>query len=164
MKNSIYRIFLGFFLIFAVQMSHAAGNRLFHITRSLNRNIVCYDLRLSGNAINQKEPIHVYWENHENAPGATTELTFVQRKMAFGYSVKSVSATEATVVLTAYNKRTIKVCKHDGKWVAIVKINGKDCVLTEIYAKAKNAVTVEYIELRGKALADGTVQKETIKP
>lgn len=152
------------FLAALTLTANAAGNRLFQITRSLNRNIVCYDLNLAGGSINTKNPIHVYWENHEAHPGQTSELTLVQRKMAFGYTTKSASANEAVVVLTAYPKRNVRISKQNGKWVATTTINGKECRLTEIYAKAKNAVTVEYIELRGKATADGSTQKETIKP
>lgn len=144
--------------------ANAAGTRLFQITRSLNRNIVCYDLNLTGGGINTKNPIHVYWENHEAHPGQTSELSYVQRKMAFGYTKKSASANEAVIVLTAYPKRNVRISKRNGKWEAFVSINGKECQLTEIYAKAKNAVTVEYIELRGKAVSDGSAQKETIKP
>lgn len=158
------RHILSILLIALSLTANAAGTRLFQITRSLNRNIVCYDLNLDNGSINTKNPIHVYWENHEAHPGQTTELSLVQRKLAFGYTTKSAKADEAVVVLTAYPKRNVRVCKQNGKWVAITTINGKECRLTEIYAKAKNAVTVEYIELRGKATADGSTQKETIRP
>lgn len=141
----------------------AGAERLFHIARSLNRNVVCYDVQKAGAGLDTRHPIHVYWINHENHPGRETDISAIERKLAYGYTVKKATAQEATVTLTAYPKRPLRVCRRDGKWMAIITINGHECQLTDIYVKTKTPVTVDYIELHGKNLQGGTPQKETIK-
>ena len=164
MKTAIIRTLLAIVLFATAATAGAAGSRLFHIARSLNRNIVCYDVQLAGGQLDQKRPIHVYWHNNEDHPGRESDISAMERKLAYGYNVKSVSAQEAVVALTAYGKRTIKICKQGGKWVALININGKECQLSHIYVKTKTAVSVDYIELHGKPTAGGPAQKETIRP
>ena len=154
-------LFIALCIALALQ---AKGPRLFHISRSLNKNIVCYDARVSGGKIDAKNPIHVYWQNNEERPGEEDELNALQRRLAFGVKVKSVGNNEAYVTLVAYSKRSVHVCQRSGKWVALVDINGRECRLKEIYVKARGPMSVEYIELRGTATADGKQQKETIRP
>lgn len=154
-------LILGLFM--TLSLSLGAASRLFHISRSVNKNIVCYDVQMKNGALDLEKPIHVYWHNNEDRPGAEDELSAIQRKMAYGYKVKTTGTNEATVVLTAYGKRTIKVCKRSGKWVALININGKECYLSEIYVKCKGPMSVEYVELRGKAVNGGSKQIEKVK-
>lgn len=164
MKTKFYTLFIMFLLAFWTDVANAAGTRLFKVSRSLNRNIVCYDAQLAGGNLDTKTPISVYWINNEDYPGTKKELNAIERRMAFGYKVVSAQATQAKVTLAAYPSRPITVCKHGGKWAALVSINGKECVLTEIYVKSKGAMSVEFLELRGTQVKDGAVQKEKLKP
>lgn len=164
MKTRLSTILLTLILAFTATMANAAGTRLFKVSRSLNRNIVCYDAQFTGNNLNTKVPISVYWINNEDHPGTKKDLNAIERRMAFGYSVVSASATQAKVTLAAYPQRPITICKRNGKWVALISINGKECVLTEIYVKSKGAMSVEYLELRGTQTQGGAAQKEKLKP
>lgn len=114
--------------------------------------------------LNQKQPINVYWINNETKPARKKELNAIERKMAFGYKVISASGQTAKVALAASPQRIITVTKRGGTWVALANINGKECVLTEIYVKAKGAMSVDYLELKGKPTAGGTEIKEKLKP
>ncbi len=143
--------------------SSFAGDRLFYVSRNLNRNIIVYDLRLKNGELDVDEPLHVYWYNQEHNPVTTNELNFIQRKMAYGYSVTSKGNNEVKIKLKAYNKREVKICKQNGKWVALATINGKECILTEIYAHCPSRTSCDYVELRGKALSDGSQTKERVK-
>lgn len=140
------------------------AQRLFHISRSVNRNLVCYDVNQKSNTLDMKNPIHVYWHNRTDNPGHENELSFFQRKMAYGYNIISKGKNEVEVKLTAYKKRSMKVCRHKGKWISMISINGKQSQLSEIQVKTKegNPLNVLYITLIGKALADGTPQQERI--
>lgn len=142
--------------------SEITPTRLFHITRSLNANIVCYDANVKGGKLDVNKPINVYWLNRCARPGEKSELNMVQRKMAFGYNIVRKGADWAEVRLTAESKRSGRVCRHNGKWVFITTINGQKCIMTEIYAKAKNKFAVEYIELIGTSIKDGLAQKERV--
>lgn len=160
MKTIITRSLLLLLLWITTLGTHAAGDRLFRIDRSLNKNIVVYDVQLKGGGLDTKNPINVYWLRNQTQEGLVKELSMIERKLAFGYKVVSASPTEATVTLTACSKRKIKVTKRSGKWVATVTINGKECILDHIYVKSKGSMAVEYIELHGKTLNGGVLQKE----
>lgn len=139
------------------------ATRLFHISRSLNANVVCYDANVKNGKLNTTEPMTIYWLNRSDDPGHTNGLSFFQRKMAFGYKVKCTGADWAELSLTADPKRTGRVCKINGKFVFTTAINGHRCILTEIYSKAKSKISVEYIELIGTSLKDGSRQVERIR-
>lgn len=147
-----------------LSLESQAIERLFHISRSANRNIVCYDVHLTNGQLDCNEPIHVYWHNNEDRPGMEDELSFIQRKMAYGYKVVSITPNEAQVQLTAYKHRIVTVFRHNNEWKCKVLINDTECLLTEIYVKANphNSLKVEYVELHGISLADGSMLVEQI--
>lgn len=155
--------FLSIIIALLLVATSNAGDRLFFVSRNLNRNIIVYDLQMKDGKPDKKEPLHVYWYNQEKNPVTTNELSFIQRKLAYGYSVISADDNEVKVKLKAHNKREVRICKKDGKWVALTIINGKECVLTEIYAQCPSRTSCDYIELRGNATSDGSVQKEKVK-
>ena len=45
--------------------TYPTAERLFHIARSANRNLVCYDVNLVHGRVDAKSPIKVYWVNRE---------------------------------------------------------------------------------------------------
>lgn len=155
-------IFVAFFLSLVPGTSWA--QRLFHIARSLNKNIVCYDVNTVNGKLDTKNPIHVYWHNNEDKPGVEEELSALQRRLAYGYKVRSTGQNEAYVSLTAYNKRQMRICQQGKTWIAVIKINGQDCRLKELYVKTKGPMSVEYVELRGTPLTGGKQISERIKP
>jgi len=158
------RILLLFASALCYTFSLNAQERLFFVSRNLNRNIIVYDVQQKNGALNLDNPLHVYWYNQEHNPITTNELNFIQRKLAYGYTVVEKGKDEVTVKLKAYKKRLVKVCKRDGKWVATATINRKECVLTEIYAHCPTKTSCDYMELHGKALDSGKKEKETVKP
>lgn len=159
------KILLVISLIIYVALDIHADERMFHISRSVNANWVCYDARLKGGQLDMKDPVHVYWHNNSDRPGCENELSFFQRQMAYGYKVLSRGTNEVEYRLTAYKKRSMKLCKRNGHWVSIVTINGKPCILREIYVKTKdgNPMSVLYINLIGTSTQDGSLQKEKIE-
>lgn len=144
--------------------TYPTKERLFHISRSLNRNLVCYDVNLEGGVLNSKEPLTIYWLNREENPGKTNGLNYIQRKMAYGYKLVSKGEDYSIISLTAYSGRTMKVCKHKEKYVCLVDINGESAILSFIYVKAKtsNSLLVEYVELNGVDIQTGELLKERV--
>ena len=137
---------------------------VFIFERNSNTNYVCYDVNLSAGKLNPKEPLKPYWVLSE---GTRIEgLTFLDRKMAFGVKVVSATEDEATVHLTAYKGLQIRVCKHGGKWVGIVKIGGREMVLSKMFAQMKPPMHVkcEYVDIFGTDVQTGQKRRERIKP
>ncbi len=137
---------------------------LFHITKSSNRNIVCYDVSLdqSGTLVKGK-PIHAYWINNEDKPGTTEELNLIQWKLAYGYKVIDNLGSSAEVTLRAYSKRSVSIIKKEGIWVAMTTIDSQEARLKEIHVHSKpgNSMNVEYIVLKG-ITAQGKMVEEKI--
>ena len=52
----------------------------FHIARSLNRNLVCYDANQTNAKLDSQEPIKVYWLNREKEPGKTKRAELHSKK------------------------------------------------------------------------------------
>lgn len=144
--------------------TYTTPDRLFHIARSLNRNLVCYDANQSNGKLDTKEPVKVYWLNREKEPGKTNGLSFIQKKMAYGYKVISASGESCTITLTAYPERELTVCREKGRFVCHVKIGGELAILHSLYVKAKpnNPLHVEYVELQGTTVAAGVPVKEKV--
>lgn len=69
--------------------TYPTAERLFHIARSLNKNLVCYDVNLENGKLNTKSPLNIYWVNREERVGETNGLSYFQRKMAYGYKLVS---------------------------------------------------------------------------
>lgn len=152
-----------FALLCMVANSAMAADRLFFVSRNLNKNIIVYDVNLKNGKLDKNKPLHPYWYRLEENPITTGELTFIQRKLAYGYSVEEEGDNEVYVKLKAYKKRMVKICKRDEKWVGITHINNKECILTEIFAHCPSRTSCDYLILKGKSTADGKEEQEKVK-
>lgn len=156
MKNaSILLVFLFSFSAFSV--SHAEDH-LFVFERSTNKNYICYDVNLKDGKLNQKEPIHAYWIRTEEG-GEKKELSYLQFTFAFGYKVDSKKDNEVTIHLSPYKNLPIRIVKRQGKWVALVTMEGQEMVVSKFFAQMKgDSLTCLYVDVTG--VADGkTVTK-----
>ncbi len=137
-------------------MANVTENRLFQFERSKNANYICYDVNLDGERLNMKNPISVYWIRMTQG-GIRKELSFIQRKLAFGYKVVKKGKNEVSVHLTAYDGLLIRICQRKGKWVALVTLDGHEVQLTKMYAKmvTPDSLRVEYVEVTGIDCATG---------
>ena len=72
-------------------LAHAedpAVQRLFHIERNKNANIVAYDARVETDGLlRKKDPVEVYWLKLAE-DGARKKLKRIERRMAYGFKVR----------------------------------------------------------------------------
>ena len=128
------------------------NHRLFHIERSKNKNIVCYDANINGSGTwDAAHPIAVYWINNEEHPGERSGLTFIQQNLAYGYKTISKGSNTFSITLNACNDRLIKITKGGNAYIVRTNINNREATLQVVYVKTQsnNSLKVEYIELRG---------------
>ena len=137
------------FLSLSIMAAEPAG-RLFRFERSTNRNYICYDVQLQDGHLNIKAPLHAYWICAEE-DGQQQELNYIQRKFAFGYKVISRGNDEVCIHLTAYKDLPIRICQRDGRWLALVNINGREAELTRMFAQMRSpkSLHVEYVDIFG---------------
>lgn len=170
--GGLLSLVLGFMLWFpsVVQASspeddtYPTPERLFHIARSLNRNLVCYDANLKDGKLDSEEPVKVYWLNRTDRPGHTNGLNFIQRKLAYGYKVVQHDSDSYQIELSAY-PRNITIRKDQGSYQAFVDIQGTPARLVSLYVKTKpnNSMSVEYVELQGYEVSTGKWVTERIE-
>ena len=137
---------------------------IFVFERNTNTNYVCYDINIQDGSLCLKEPLKPYWVLAE---GTKIEgLTFLDRKMAFGVKVIKADKNEAVVHLTAYKDLSIRICKHKGKWVGIVKLHGHEMILQKMYAFMKPPIHIkcEYVDIHGTDIVTGEKLCERITP
>lgn len=152
-------------LLYAQGNTYPTEERLFHIERSKNRNLVCYDINLVNGKLNQKEPLNIYWLNREKEPGKTNPLNTLQKTLAYGYKILSINDESCKVTLSAYSERSLTIKKHNGKYVCIIPIDDEPAILQSLYVKAheNNSLNVQYVELRGTALTSKKPLSERVK-
>jgi len=142
------------------------SQNLFYIKRNTDNNLVVYDANLQADKrMNPHNPVKVYWIRNTEG-GVIKELTFIQKKMAYGLDLKKVAnAYEGTIA--AYDKRVIRIMyAANGKPTAYVMINGKWQQLEHIYlhiADIKALIPkITYIQLFGKDIKTGADVSEKI--
>jgi hypothetical protein len=151
--------------VFAAEPTH---DPLFHIERNKNANIVQYDALVDQNGnLYAKEPIEAYWVRLAD-DGKTKELTWVQKKFAYGFKVDlNKQDNSATVDMVANIGRSL-VVKHNGEdYRAVANINSVESFITRIFIQASGSGTstkVEYIEMYGSAVSNQEEQYERIIP
>jgi hypothetical protein len=155
------RLLLFFILSFFILSFSCAAERLFIFERSTNKNYICYDVNLKDGKLNLKDPVEAYWIRAEEG-GEKKELSFLQFKFAFGYKVDSTKDNEVTIHLSPYKNLPIRILKRNGKWVALVKMEGTEMQLTKMFAQMKGeSLTCLYVDVTG--IANGkTVTKRII--
>ncbi len=151
---------LSFFQFFILSASASTPEgRLFQFERSTNRNYICYDVNLKDGKLNLKEPVHPYWIREEEG-GEKKELSFLQFKFAFGYKVESAKGNEAVIHLSPYKNLPIRICKRNGKWVGLVKMEGQEMVVSKFFAQMKGeSLTCLYVDVTGTTANGKTVTK-----
>lgn len=145
--------------------TYPTAERLFHIARSANKNLVCYDINLENGKLNTKSPLNVYWVNREERPGETNGLSFFQRKMAYGYKVVASGDDYSEVTLSAYPAKKLTIRQKDSQYICLTTIDNRPAILQSLYVKAKegNPLSVEYVELQGTAIDTGEKVVERVK-
>ena len=130
--------------------------RLFHIERNKNDNIVCYDLNVENGKINTTNPINIYWSNLSNTSFKGNGLSSIERKLAYGITVNSVSETKVVFTMKASSDRVITVSfdSKEKKASPVTVINGEKAILKKMFisAKAPLYTSVVYAELFGKSV------------
>ncbi len=140
-------------------------DHLFHIERSINKNFVRFDVRLTENSnLPDSSPVIAYWvlEN-----GQQEELTLIQQKYAYGiHSQEKLEKNKFRIFLAALKNREIIIEKIEGSYRALVSVNGKTSILEKAYVKSKENWTgfpqVFHIDLFGKIKETGLPVQERI--
>jgi hypothetical protein len=142
---------------------------LFVIARSKNANVVHYDARVKESGrFDADAPVVAYWVMAAE-DGRRESLTWLERRLAYGFSTAFVGGGDAlTLRLRAFPRRELLVRRaQNGYFHAEVPIVGHAATLERIFvASEEGGVTpsVRYFDLIGRRLTDGSRVSERILP
>jgi hypothetical protein len=141
--------------------------RLFHIERSKNANIVAYDALVDAEGrLDREHPLDAYWELLAEK-GQRKKLSTFQRKMAYGFKARFVGENTVSLDMAADIRREILVRVVGGVARATIEIEGRETVLERIYVKSVEGgflPSVEYLDLYGRDARTGAERHERLVP
>jgi len=131
------------------------SNQLFYLQRDPNTNTVIYQLNLtSAGRIDEQEPIRVFWLRYQEQ-GQRQELSFIQRKFAYGLTAQKIAPDKYVLKFAAYNKVPLYLMRSgvDNAFHVVAVLATKQIVLTRVYVRIEGGTfwvpNVRYIELKG---------------
>ncbi len=142
------------------------SQRLFHIERNKNTNIVVYDAQiLPDSNLAEDDPVTVYWLKLAEG-GHRKDLKGIEKKMAYGFNVESREGNRLVIEMKADVGRNLVVDIHEGVYRAFMEIEGRLALLDKIYIFAKETLmlpSVKYLELFGTDVETGEEVYEKIE-
>lgn len=157
-------VVLGYFLL--RPGPEDSGPNLFVIQRSKNANEVHYDVQTGADGSLSDEPVVAYWVLKAEG-GGREDLSFFERKMAYGFEVLKPDARgERELKLVAWEDRTIILTRTEsGRWRARTTIDGKEAYLTRLYIKTDEGgitPTVIHVDIFGEEVDGGDEVTERV--
>jgi len=114
--------------------------------------------------VRKGHPIDAYWLRY-GEDGAKKDLSWLQAVLAYGYTSKKIEHGYR-IKLKAYNDRFIQLIATEGKWEALMMINGVEAQLKNIYVYADESgifPDVKYVDIYGTDKTSGQLIKERIQ-
>ncbi len=146
--------------------SARSTSRLFVIARSKNANIVSYDVRLkSDGTLDHAEPLVAYWilaaeDNRRES------LSWLERRLAYGYEISDVSDNGFRLRLAAFERRPLRVERDaDGEFRARMQIGNRPAFLRRVFVDTDERgvlPSVNYVELHGSDAIRSTPVSERL--
>jgi hypothetical protein len=142
------------------------SRELFTLARSTNANVVKYAVRTGRDArLDLANPVEAYWLMLAE-DGRREELTWTERRLAYGLSVASVRSDGFVLRLAACAERALRVRALNGAFVAELPILRQPAILRRIFVQTDARAlipSVRYVELSGLT-ADRRLVVERIVP
>jgi hypothetical protein len=156
-------------MVLSAAPAASCAPELFRIGRSTNANEVVYAARTgSDGALDPDDPIEAEW--HMLAEDGHREgLNFIEKLMAYGFSVDPAESGEGfTVVLKAKKDRPVRLTVRGGCPAALVTIAGRPALLRRIFVQAESGggliPSVAWADIEGTDAATGSPVKERVLP
>jgi len=146
----------------------SVANQLLYLQRDPNTNTIVYGLNYKNNKLDEDNPVHVFWVKFAEK-SQEEELTFIQRKFAYGINTKRIANDSYEMHIVSYKKCTLQLMKGaDNEYHIYTAINNKQAILKRIFIRINGGTlffpNVEYIELTGTDAATGSELQQRFKP
>ncbi len=174
----IIRIVLLLLLILPAAMKGTAQDKypvppanpaqLFYIQRTPNTNTIVYALNLKNGVLDTETPVHEYWIRYGDQ-GQQAELSYIQRKFAYGVNAKLIAKDKYEIRFVSYKKYVLYLMKaKDDKYHVYTAIDGKQAILNRIFIHIKAggsfwSPNIDHVELNALDPSTGAAITGTIK-
>jgi hypothetical protein len=145
-------------------------NRLFYIQRDPNTNTLIYDINMdkSTGKPDADMPVHAYWIRY-NDKGQKEELSYIQRKFAYGLVAKPIGNDRYDIRFVSYKKFPLTLMKAtDGKYHIFATVSQKLIMLNKVFIKIEGGSfwlpNVIFVEMKGTDPVTGKEITERFKP
>jgi hypothetical protein len=172
LKKGLLALFICWGLVAAAQegfpVPPVTNDLLFYLQRTPNTNTIICDLNTENGKLDEDDPINVYWIRYQEK-GQKEELSFIQRKFAYGIKAKKMESGTYKLHFVSYSKYQMFLMKAtDGKYHVYAPVNEKMVILKSIFIKINKGGTfwspnIEYFEVKGIDPATGTEVMERKK-
>jgi Domain of unknown function (DUF4833) len=139
----------------------AGSGELFRIERSKNRNVVVYRAQGSPRGLSAAAPVSAYWLMLAE-DGRREELTWAERRLAYGFEVSDVTPDRCRLTLQACSRRVLSVERVDGTFRAFCRVAGERASLERIFVQTRESgllPSVQYVDLFGKGRGGATLRE-----
>jgi hypothetical protein len=147
----------------------ASISRLFYVQRTPNNNTIVYELKTGSNGQpDEDNPVHPYWIRYHEK-GQKEELSYIQRKFAYGVNAKALGNNKWDIRFVSYKKIPFTLMKGtDDKYHIYATISQRQLIVNRIFLKIEGGSfwvpNVRYVEFKGTDAATGKEVTERFKP
>ncbi len=144
-------------------------NQLFYLQRDPDRNTVVYKLNLKNGVLDKDDPITAFWIRYEEE-GQRKELSFIQRKLAYGINSKQLKTGGHEIRLVSYPTVPLYLLKStvDNQYHIYTQIDHKRAILDRIFVRIDGGSgfipNVKYVEIAGKDADTGKSLAQRLVP
>ena len=138
------------------------SNQLFYVQRDPNTNTIICQLNVDkSGAVVKDEPVNVFWIRYGDN-GEKKELSYIQRKFAYGILTKDLGNGQFELRFTSHKKLPMYLYKSatDKKYHVYATINNKKMQLDRIFLRIEGGSfwlpNVKYVEIKGHDAAEPT--------
>jgi len=132
----------------------AEKDQLFYLQRDPNTNTVIYSINLENGELDTSRPVKAHWIRYTEG-SKRTNLSFIQRTMAYGVHHTKVNEDKFDIRIQAYKDLPIQVRfnQQSKKYQAYTRVENKEIVLERIFVRINGGSLfkpkIEYIEISG---------------
>ena len=142
-------------------------NQLFYLQRTPNTNTIVYELNYKNGIFDLENPVHEVWIRYQEN-GERKELSYIQRKFAYGIKARRIGTNRYELSIVAYKKYKMYLEPGlDNKYYVYSIINQKKVILTSIFLRINGgsfwSPNVEFVDLAGIEPSSRTVVKQRLK-
>jgi hypothetical protein len=132
-----------------ISLAADCSSQLFYIEKSTNSNIVVYEANVEKGAIDNENPLDIYWRKADSA--SSKALGWLEEKLAYGARYVNDNL-KSKFYITSMPDKLIDI-KLDGSCAqAVTEIDNHEAVLSKVYVSVTGSglsSDVQYIELYG---------------